>query len=226
MTVTVLHPPVDTLSSADIERWRTIPAAVAVDVSRAACQIDPAIRPLCPPGRQPHLFGRAVTAQCEPPDFSAVLYALDLIKPGDVLMIDAQGHIDTAMIGEIIGGHLRRLGARGFVCDGAIRDVAELASWPDFSVFSRAITPRGPMVGERGAVNGEVVIGGLRINPGDLIIGDDDGLAALNPEFVRSLIGAAETKLALESAWQADLAAGRSVAATFGLTPAGDAISA
>lgn len=220
MTVTVLKHLIDTLSPDDIERWRSMPVAVAVDVCRTVGQIDPAIRPLCPPGRQPRLFGKAVTARCEPPDFSAVLYALELIRPGDVLMIAAQGHAETAMIGEIIGGHLRRLGARGFVCDGAIRDVAELASWLDFSVFSRAITPRGPVVGERGAVNGEVMIGGCPISPGDLIIGDDDGLIALSPAAAREHIAAAEAKLALEAEWQASLAAGRSIAATFGLAGA------
>ena len=113
MPVTVHSRPVDRLSQAEIDRWNQIPVAIAVDVSNASCQIDPAIHPLCPPGRQPRLFGRAVTALCEPPDFGAVLHALDLIQPGDVLVIAANGHAETAMIGEILGGHLRRLGARG-----------------------------------------------------------------------------------------------------------------
>src|SRR5688572_32583740 len=125
--------PPETFSAAAIERWRQVPVAVAVDVSHAECQIDRSIRPLCAPGKQPRLFGRAVTALCEPPDFGAVLQALDLIQPGDVLVIAANGHTETAMIGEILGGHLRRLGGRGVVCDGAIRDVAQLADWPDFS---------------------------------------------------------------------------------------------
>jgi 4-hydroxy-4-methyl-2-oxoglutarate aldolase len=193
--------------------------AVAVDVSKAACQIDPLIRPLLPPGRQPRLFGRAVTAHCAPPDFGAVLYALDLIKPGDVLVIAAGGHADTAMIGEILGGHLRRLGGRGLVCDGAIRDVAELAGWPDLSVFARAITPRGPTSAERGTVNAPVTVGGRLVTPGDLVLGDDDGLAALDPAEIRGLIGDAEAKLAKEAQWQASLAAGRSVAETFSLLP-------
>ncbi len=220
MTISVHARPVDLLSAEEIARWRSIPVAVAVDVSYAACQIDPAIRPLCPPGTQPRLFGRAITARCEPPDFGAVFYALEEIQPGDVLVIAAGGNPETAMIGEILGGHVRRLGGQGIVCDGAIRDVAQLAEWPDLSVFARFITPRGPVSMERGAVNTPVMIGGRLIHPGDVIIGDDDGLAALDPAAIRAYIGPAEAKLAREAEWQASLAAGHSVTVTFGLAPA------
>jgi regulator of RNase E activity RraA len=217
MPITVHNHRIDPLSQAEIERWSQVPVAIAVDVSNAACQIDPAIRPLCPPGRQPRLFGRAVTALCEPPDFGAVLQALDLIQPGDVLVIAAGGHTETAMIGEILGGQVRRLGGRGIVCDGAIRDVAQLAAWTELSVFTRAITPRGPTSWERGVVNAAVTIGGRLVSPGDLIIGDDDGLAALAPDAIRSYIAAAEAKQAREAEWLASFAEGRSAAEIFGL---------
>src|SRR5262245_17779906 len=186
MTITIHKRPLDTLAQSQLLRWSQIPVAFAVDVSNAACQIDPAIRPLCPAGQQPRLFGRAVTARCEPPDFGAVLYALEQIQPGDVLVIAADGHAETAMIGEILGDHLRRRGGQGIVCDGAIRDVAQLAAMPAFSVFSRAITPRGPTSAERGEVNVAVMIGGRVVSPGDLLIGDDDGLVALDPAAIRA----------------------------------------
>ena len=70
MPVIIDHHQPETPSPAAIERWRQVPVAVAVDVSRAECQIDRAIRPLCAPGQQPRLFGRAVTALCEPPDLA------------------------------------------------------------------------------------------------------------------------------------------------------------
>jgi regulator of RNase E activity RraA len=192
---------------------------VAVDLGREIGQIDPAIRPLMPVRGQPRLFGRAVTALCEPPDFGAVLYAVDLIRPGDVLVIAAAGHAQTAMIGEIIGGHLRRRGGVGLVCDGAIRDVATLASWADFSVYTRFVTPRGPTSAERGAVNVPAIVGGGLVSPGDLVIGDDDGLVALGPSTIRARIGDAEAKLARESEWAAGLTSGCSVIDTFGLPP-------
>ncbi len=201
------------------ERWRKVPVAVAVDVSKGACQIDPAIRPLRPAGQQPRLFGLAVTAICEPPDFGSVLRALDQIRPGDVLVIDARGNRDTAMIGEILGGHLRRMGAAGIVCDGAVRDVGELATWDDLPVFCRSITPRGPTRVDGWNVNNVAMIGGRAVRQGDVVIGDDDGLCAMTPELIRALIDAAEAKLAMEAEWQISLASGKTVAATFGLKP-------
>jgi regulator of RNase E activity RraA len=218
MTVTI-HPTATDLSEAEIAAWRAIPVAVAVDLSPES-QIDPAIRPINPPGKQPRLFGRAVTVSCTPPDFGAVVHALEHVGRGEVLMIAAAGDAVTAMIGEILSGHLRNRGAAGVVCDGAVRDVATLSGWPDFAVFSRSITPRGPTSAANGGINAPVTIGGRRVAPGDLVIGDDDGLVSLSPETVRNRIRDAEARLAREEGWIKSLAAGKSVVETFGVEPA------
>lgn len=219
MPVTLHSPPPCDLTPAEIARWADVPVAVAVDQCREGGQIDPAIRPLRPAGQQPRLFGQAVTVRCEAPDFGAMLHVLDVIRPGQVLMIAAGGHRDTAMIGDILSGHLRAKGAAGLVCDGAVRDVATLAGWDDFPVFTRWITPRGPTGADRGAINGPVVIGGCTVHPGDLVIGDDDGLISLTPALVRSRIADSEAKLARETVWIRALAEGRAAADVFGLAP-------
>jgi regulator of RNase E activity RraA len=220
MTVTIHSAFRSDLTSAEVDAWRSVPVAIAVDLARDIGQIDPAIRPLNPPGKQPPLFGRAVTVLCKPPDFGAVVHALDLVGPGDVLMIAAAGAAEFAMIGEILGGHIRNRGAVGVVCDGAVRDVATLAKFPDFSVFARFVTPRGPASAERGSVNLPVVIGGRLVTPGDLVIGDDDGLVALSPSTIRSRLSDAKEKQARETAWIKSLASGRSALETFGLESA------
>lgn len=193
--------------------------AVAVDLAREAGQIDPAIRPLRPAGLQPRLFGQAVTVRCDAPDFGAVLHALDVIQRGEVLVIAAGGFREAAMIGDILSGHLRRKGVAGVVCDGAVRDVGTLGAWDDFPVFARWINPRGPSGADEGAVNQAVEVGGCRIAPGDLVIGDDDGLVSLSPKLVRALIADAEAKLGRETAWIEGLAAGSAAAEVFGLAP-------
>jgi regulator of RNase E activity RraA len=223
MTVTIHTPPACTLTKAEIDRWLSVPVAVAVDLGRDAGQIDPAIRPLRPAGTQPRLFGQAVTVRCEAPDFGAVLHALDVIQRGQVLVIDAAGHRDTAMIGDILSGHLRSKGVAGLICDGAVRDTGTLGTWSDFPVFSRWITPRGPTGADRGSVNVPVVIGGCLVSPGDLVIGDDDGLVSLSPLVVRTRAAEAEAKLVRETGWISALGSGKSAAEVFGLMPAAQA---
>jgi len=218
MTVTI-HAATRDLTDSEVEAWRSIPVAVAVDLSPES-QIDPTIRPINPPGRQPRLFGRAVPVSCTPPDFGAVVHALEHVGRGEVLVIAAGGDSVTAMIGEILSGHLRNRGAAGVVCDGAVRDVATLSAWPDFAVFSRSITPRGPTSAAHGTINAAITIGGRRVAPGDLVIGDDDGLVSLSPETVRNRIRDAEARLAREAGWIKSLADGRSVVETFGVEPA------
>ncbi|CAN1577296.1 MenG Demethylmenaquinone methyltransferase [Paracoccaceae bacterium] len=217
MPVTLHTPPASDLTPAEIARWSAIPVAIAVDLVREAGQIDPAIRPLRPAGMQPRLFGQAVTVRCDAPDFGAVLQALDVIQSGQVLVIDANGYREAAMIGDILSGHLRAKGVAGVICEGAVRDVGTLGGWVDFPVYSRWINPRGPTGADRGAVNLPVTVGGARITSGDLLIGDDDGLVVLTPANVRGLIADAEAKLARETGWIEGLTSGKSAAEVFGL---------
>ena len=218
MAVTIYTCPDDALQDAEVALWRAVPVAVAVDFVPHA-QIDPDIRPLAPPGAQPRLFGRAVTAQCEPPDFGAVTQALELVGPGDVLVIGAGGRRDFAMIGDILSGVLLGRGGGGVVCDGAVRDAATIARMENFPVFARSVNPRGPTGAERGSVNAAVTIKDTVVRPGDLIIGDDDGLVALSPSDIRAHINAALAKLAREEEWITALESGRSMAETFDLPP-------
>jgi regulator of RNase E activity RraA len=207
----------DLVSASLLERWQRVPTAIVADLSNGACQIDPDIRPLRGAGQQPKLFGRALTVQCAPPDFGAVVRALEVARAGQVLVIAAQAHRATAMIGSILGGYLRSRGAAGIACDGAVRDVEDLAAWPDFSVFTRFVTPRGPSSSMHGEVNCTVNFGGRQIAPGDIVIGDDDGLVSLTPQDAARMIERAETKLALEQQWRKRLAAGMTVAEALAL---------
>lgn len=199
-----------------LDRWRRIPPAVAADLAPELL-IDPRIRPLLPAGMQPKLFGRAATARCDPPDFGAVLLAVEAIAPREVLVIAAGGDPGTAMIGEILGGHIHARGAVGLVCDGAIRDVDTLAALPGFAAYSRSVTPKGPTGAAGGDVGGAVAIGGRTVRAGDLVIGDGDGLVAVPAARLAELIAPAEAKLALEAQWIARLAAGDAMRDIFGL---------
>lgn len=199
-----------------LARWACVPVAILVDLA-PELQIDRAIRPLRPAGFQPALCAPAVTAKCAPPDFGPVLRALDLVRAGDVLVIDAGGDAATAMIGEILGGHLSALGGVGLVCDGAVRDTGQLAKIDGLAIYSRWVNPRGPSSAEGTAINVPVINGGAAVQAGDLILGDDDGLACVPAGRLEDLIRPAEEKRALEDEWVARLGAGEAVRDVFGL---------
>lgn len=205
-----------TLATEEIDAWREIAVSIAVDLLPEQ-QIDPAIRPQTFGGNPLRLLGPALTVEVSPPDFGAVIHALDHVRAGDVVVIAAGGQIENAMIGEILGGHLREKGCAGVVVDGAVRDIDVLGNWPDFPVFSRSITPRGPVGAGKGEINGAVSFGGCMINPGDLVMGDRDGLIALPPELARARLDDARAKLVLESDWIKGLRSGRPATEVFGL---------
>jgi len=218
MSISIHNAPALGISRSELQRWRHVPVAVTVDLSENLRQIDPIIRPLRPAGTQPLLFGRAVTARCHAPDFGAVLYAIDILQPGDVLMIAADGVASHAMIGDVLGGLLRSKGIAGVVCDGAIRDVATIAEWGDFPVYTRHITPRGPTGYTKGTINDRVQLGNCEVHPGDLVIGDDDGIVLLSKEDAEQWIAPAEARLVTEEEWRTKLFAGESVKSVFSLT--------
>lgn len=220
MPTLVHHTDIAPLDAALIARWAAVPTTITADLTKGRALVSPLIRPLRPFGDAGRLVGRAVTALCEPPDFGCVLHAVTLAKPGDIVVIAAGGDPDTAMIGELLSGSARLHGIKGVVCDGAVRDVGTLMQWADFPVFSRSVTARGPASKHGGAVNVPVTFGGVQIRPGDLLIGDDDGLVVLSPADAADLIGGAEGKCADEARWEAQLRAGASLLDVFAVPAA------
>ena len=216
MSVTI-HTPVSAgLTASEVDAWRDVPASVTVDLEPGA-QIDPAIRALTQSNRPLTLLGPAFTVACLPPDFGSVVLALDEAKTSDVVVIAAAGHLDHAVIGEILGGHLRAKGCAGLVVDGVVRDIGALGHWQDFPVYARGVNPLGPTSANAGTIQAPVEIGGRLVEPGDLVIGDPDGLAVLTPAQARARLSDAQAKLALEREWIEGLATGKGARAVFGL---------
>ena len=138
----------------------------------------------------------------------------------DVIVVAAGGRRDIAVIGELLGGAARRKGIAGVVVDGGVRDVATIRSWQHFHVFSRWITSRGPSSMERGSVNEPIVFGGVAVSPGDLVIGDDDGLVFVPHRLTESLLPACLSRVDAEAGWQATLDSGATTIETFGVPAA------
>ena len=213
---TRLHQPsASRLLPAIIEDWRAVPTTIAADLLRGRAHVDPGIRPLRPFGPGARLVGSAVTAWCESADYGPVHHAIAVAEPGDVVVVDAGGRHDAAMIGELLSGAARRKGIAGVIVDGAVRDVGTLAGWADFAVFSRWVTPRGPSSMERGSVNEPIVFGGVPVSPFDLILGDDDGLVIVPRGEAEARLPAALAMVKAEEGWEAALAEGRTTLDVF-----------
>ncbi|MDP9928212.1 regulator of RNase E activity RraA [Variovorax paradoxus] len=144
------------------------------------------------------MAGTAVTARSRGGDNLTYLRALEFCRPGDVLVIDAGGDLNNAVVGGILSFYAAHIGVVGVVIDGAIRDVAEVRA-REFPVYARGVTHRGPYKDGPGEINVPVSVGGMVVNPGDIVVGDQDGLMAFAPDEAALLIEKARAHLATEA---------------------------
>lgn len=135
------------------------------------------------------MAGTALTVRTAPGDNLAIHQALDLVRPGDVIVVDGGGLINRALVGEIMTTIAQYRGAAGFVIDGAIRDTGVLAQ-SAFPCFAKAAIHLGPYKNGPGEINVPVSIGGLIIEPGDIVVGDSDGIVAFPQAIAAQLLTA------------------------------------
>lgn len=125
------------------------------------------------------ILGPACTVKVFPGDNLMVHKSLDLARPGDVVVVDASSSMMTAVLGDLVSTKARHRGIVGFVVDGLIRDLPAIRRLGDFPVFARGVTPIGPLHRGPGEVNFPVSAGGIVVNPGDLIVGDVNGVVVV-----------------------------------------------
>jgi len=146
----------------------------------------------------PTMAGTAVTVRSRGGDNLTYLRALEFCRAGDVLVIDAGGDLNNAVIGGILTFYAASIGLAGIVIDGAIRDVAEIRS-REFPVYARGVTHRGPYKDGPGEINVPISVGGMVVNPGDIVVGDQDGVLAIPQEDAATVIEKAHAVLAAEA---------------------------
>ncbi|WP_417260855.1 RraA family protein [Celeribacter sp.] len=153
------------------------------------------------------MAGRALTVKAAPGDNTFIYQALEIVSPGDVIVVDGAGYEDRALIGEIMANIAESRGAAGFVLDGSIRDVDAISS-KSFPVFARNVIHLGPYKGGVGKLNVPVSIGGMSVNPGDIVVGDSDGVTAFGPDIASDLLKATRRQQAKETDILASIANG------------------
>jgi RraA family protein len=183
------------------QQFIDVPVANVSDCMTRMTAGGPTLRPL---HRGGYMSGAALTVRTRPGDNLMIHKALQLARPGDVIVVDGGGDLSNALIGEIMIGDAIRRGLAGMVVNGAVRDSAWIAE-RDFPIFAAGITHRGPYKDGPGEINVPIAIAGMVINPGDLMIGDPDGCLCVPLDQAQALLKAAHDKQKLEVAMIASM---------------------
>ena len=191
-----------------VERASSFAASILADVAGRRGTMDGHIAPLAPTMR---MAGPAFTIEVRPGDNLMIHAAMTLARPGDILVIDGKADRTCALMGSIMINACRKLGIAGVVIDGAVRDTQELREL-GFPVYAVGANPNGPTKFVPGRINWPVACGGVAVQPGDLIVGDADGVVVVEREKAASLLDAAAKKVAEERTRLDDIAAGRNLA--------------
>ncbi|MDY0241868.1 MAG: RraA family protein [Rhodospirillaceae bacterium] len=183
-----------TAAPALIDAFRDAPTAIISDnLSRL-----PGCVGLLPRHGDGVMAGTALTVRTAAGDNLVIHQALELVRPGDVIVVDGGGETSRALIGEIMATLAKTRGAAGFVIDGAIRDAAAIRAL-GFPCFARGVTHRGPYKNGPGEINVPVSVGGLTILPGDIVVGDADGVVAFPQSDAEELLAAVRAQEARET---------------------------
>jgi regulator of RNase E activity RraA len=154
------------------------------------------------------LVGPVCTVKVFPGDNLMVHKALDVARPGDVVMVDASSSGMTAVLGDLVSTKARHRGIAGFIVDGLVRDLPGIEALGDFPVFARGITPIGPLHRGPGEINGPVSVGGIVVHAGDVVVADENGVVVLPSEDLKGTLERLLERQAEEADYVAAVARG------------------
>lgn len=192
------------VGDAKVNAFRDLPVSNVSDMMSRMAATGPALRPMHAGGV---LAGPALTVKTRPGDNLMVHKAIDIAEPGDVIVVDAGGDLTNAIIGEMMVTHAAKRGVAGFVINGSIRDLAMIRQG-NTAVYAAGVTHRGPYKDGPGEINCPLALAGMVIEPGDLILGDDDGLVCVPFDALDKVLADAQAKHKAEIAQMAAIKAG------------------
>lgn len=198
-----IYSKIDRPSPELVKSFAAIPVANIGDcMNRMSC-IDAKIKPL----NSTPLLGSAFTVKTRPGDNLLLHKAIDMAAPGDIIVVDAQGETSNAITGELMILWMQRRGLAGLIVDGAVRDLGTIKEM-DFPVYASGITPKGPYKDGPGEINVPVTCGGVVVNPGDILVGDEDGVIVISPQDAAELAEKALSTVVKEAGMMKDIKAG------------------
>ncbi|HUS96209.1 MAG TPA: RraA family protein [Hyphomicrobiaceae bacterium] len=189
-----------------VEKFRAIPVANISDcmwrMSAGGC----ALSPMHAGG---YMAGPAFTVKTRPGDNLMLHKAIDLAEAGDVIVVDGGGDLTNALIGELMLSHAVKRGIAGFVIYGAVRDLSYIQASP-MPVYAAGVTHRGPYKEGPGEINVPIALDGMVVQPGDLMLGDEDGTLCVPYDVTAEVYAAAKAKNDAEIGQMAQIEAGTS----------------
>jgi len=186
-----------------VQTARDIPVAVIGDVSHRLFSFPGGFQNYS--NAAPTLAGPALTVKVRPGDNLFLHKALDIAQPGDVVVVDAAGALENAILGEMMGRYAASRGIAGIVIDGAIRDRAGLLDLP-IPVYARGVTPNGPWKSGPGEIGYAIAAGGVVTAAGDLVVADQDGLIVLPRADAQFVVAKAQAHVLVEAQWAGQIA--------------------
>lgn len=205
----------DSVTEAEVERARAFPAATLYEANAQSGMMDPRIHAVYGGA---HVCGRALTVRCQVGDNLMIHKAVTVARPGDVLVVCIGNDVESGAWGEILTTAAIARGIVGLVIDGAVRDI-DAVERRGFPVFARGAAVGATMKRNRGLVNHPVVCGNVLVRPGDLIVGDVDGVVVIAREQCTATLDAAEARESKEAVLMQKLEAGKTTLELLHLDP-------
>lgn len=202
------------ISQNDLKRFAALPTGNLCDANGKTGNMDPRIKPVDPKSR---LAGTAYTVRCHPADNLAIHRAMLEAPAGSVLVVDVHQYCGAGHFGEIMSLGCQMRGIAGLVIDGSVRDAEEIEQM-GFPVFARAFNPGGTVKETVGSTNIEIQCGGILVKPGDIIVGDRDGVVVVPSEKAHEVLERAEAIAAKEVKVKDMLRQGKSTAEIYGFS--------
>ena len=183
------------VSPAIVEQASQYASSILADVAGRRGALNGRIAPLSPSMK---FAGPAVTVEVRPGDNLMIHAAMAVAKPGDVILVDGKGDLSCALMGEIMSQQCVALGIAAVVIDGAVRD-SEAICELGFPMYAAGLNPNGPTKSVSGRLNHPISIGGISVSPGDLVVGDADGVTVIERDKAAAMLPLAEQKVAAET---------------------------